>query len=345
MKKQSLFIVSLIIFLGLVFGIYQYFQAFEINNVSAVTVGTPNPGHTWAEIECSADILCVDTVNKRLGIGTNTPTKALDVVGDIKSSGDVCNGTGNCLSALASLTNACGGAATTYAYSATAYSGTYCLMGSSTPAAPAWPAQGASTSWTCPVTSGSPISCTATHAAPPVNGLCGPAATTYVYTATAFSGALCTLGTALPAPSFPTPSNSSSWYCVGSGGGTDSTCGATHSDLLVNGAHTSAQCTAAGGTVLLDGSNAFCRFDSGSCLAGMTMYQGWTATYTGMTAGDGCYCTESCVSQCCSHGSCYITGHTWANNATIESCSGTGTGCWIGSGINAYATRIQVGCY
>jgi hypothetical protein len=89
MKKQSLFIISIIIFLGLVFGIYQYFQAFEINNVSAVTVGVPNPGHTWAEIECNADTLCVDTVNKRLGIGTNNPTEALEVVGNLKITGNL----------------------------------------------------------------------------------------------------------------------------------------------------------------------------------------------------------------------------------------------------------------
>jgi hypothetical protein len=81
MKKQQVFIMLGIIFLGLIFGIYQYFQAFETENVSAVTVGVPNPGHTWAEIECSADTLCVDTVNKRVGIGTNNPTVALDVGG------------------------------------------------------------------------------------------------------------------------------------------------------------------------------------------------------------------------------------------------------------------------
>jgi uncharacterized protein (TIGR02145 family) len=86
MKKQHLFIASSVIFLGLIFGIYQYFQAFETDNVSAVTVGTPSPGHSWAEMECSADTLCIDAENKRLGIGTNTPATALDVVGDVSVS-------------------------------------------------------------------------------------------------------------------------------------------------------------------------------------------------------------------------------------------------------------------
>jgi hypothetical protein len=81
MQKHHLFIVSIIIFMGLVFGIYQYFQAFETENVSAVTIGVPNPGHTWAEIECSANSLCIDTVNNRVGIGTNNPTATLDVGG------------------------------------------------------------------------------------------------------------------------------------------------------------------------------------------------------------------------------------------------------------------------
>jgi hypothetical protein len=57
--------------------------------VSAVTVGVPNPGHTWSEIECNANTLCIDTVNKRLGIGTNNPAKTLDVVGDASVSGQL----------------------------------------------------------------------------------------------------------------------------------------------------------------------------------------------------------------------------------------------------------------
>ncbi len=243
MNKQKYLILFSVLLLGFGFSVYQYFQALGTDSVSAVTVGTPDPGHAWSQMECSADSLCVDTVNNRLGIGTNTPTYKLDVTGtihasgNITTSGDVCNGTGNCLSALATLTNACGGAATTYAYSATAYSGTFCVMGTSTPASPSFPAQGASTSWTCPVTSGSPVSCTATRSAAPVNGVCGPAATTYASTATAFSGALCSTGSASPAsPAFPAQGSSTSWSCLGTGGGSSPSCTASRSvSYCVNG--------------------------------------------------------------------------------------------------------------
>ncbi|MFA5431322.1 MAG: glycine-rich domain-containing protein [Candidatus Paceibacterota bacterium] len=99
MKKQQLFIVTGIIISGLVFGIYQYFQAFEVGNVSAVQIGTPNPGHTWAQMECSGDTLCIDVENKRLGIGTANPSVALEVNGSIKvgTGGNICFANGRCL--------------------------------------------------------------------------------------------------------------------------------------------------------------------------------------------------------------------------------------------------------
>jgi len=100
MKKQYLFIALAVFFLGLIFLGFQYYKAFKVENVSAVTTGTPNPGHSWSEMECSSDTLCVDTINKRLGIGTNNPTKTVDIIGEVKVSGDVCNGTGKCLSSV-----------------------------------------------------------------------------------------------------------------------------------------------------------------------------------------------------------------------------------------------------
>jgi hypothetical protein len=162
MGKNNLIIIFVIIFLGLIFGTYQYFQVLETERVSAVTVGIPTSGHDWTQMECNADTLCMDTANKRLGVGTNNPTEKLEVGGNIKASGDICGG-GSCLSVLGKFTNSCGAAATTYAYSATAYSGTYCAISTPTPTAPAWPVAGSSTTWTCPVPAGTPISCTATH--------------------------------------------------------------------------------------------------------------------------------------------------------------------------------------
>ena len=82
MKKQHLFIILSVILLGFVFGIIQYYQALKTEDVSAVTVGIPNPGHSLAQLECSADSLCVDTTNNRVGIGTANPISKLQVVGD-----------------------------------------------------------------------------------------------------------------------------------------------------------------------------------------------------------------------------------------------------------------------
>lgn len=103
MKKQHLFIVSGIILTGLAFGTYQYFQAFKTENALAVTVGTFNPGHPWVQMECNGDTLCIDSTNKKVGVGTNNPTEKLTVAGNIKST-DICTDSG-CLNALFQTVN------------------------------------------------------------------------------------------------------------------------------------------------------------------------------------------------------------------------------------------------
>ena len=95
MKKQHLFIILSVVLLGFVFGVIQYYQALKTEDVSAVTVGIPNPGHSLAQLECSATSLCVDTTNNRVGIGTNNPTQKLDV-----SSGNIQLGDSRSTSAL-----------------------------------------------------------------------------------------------------------------------------------------------------------------------------------------------------------------------------------------------------
>jgi hypothetical protein len=79
MKKQHLFIILVVVLLGFVFGVIQYYQALKTEDVSAVTVGIPNPGHSLAQLECSADSLCVDTTNNRVGIGTANPGVQLEL--------------------------------------------------------------------------------------------------------------------------------------------------------------------------------------------------------------------------------------------------------------------------
>jgi hypothetical protein len=88
MKKNYLFIFSMVVFLGLIFSIYQYYNVLKLEDVSSASV-IPNPGHSWDEMECSSDILCIDATNKKIGIGTDTPTQLLDVNGNARINGNL----------------------------------------------------------------------------------------------------------------------------------------------------------------------------------------------------------------------------------------------------------------
>lgn len=74
MNKNTYLIISLF-FLATIFTSYYF--------VSAAPVGTPNPGHLWAEMQCSADSVCVDTSLNKVGVGTNSPAAKLHVIGNI----------------------------------------------------------------------------------------------------------------------------------------------------------------------------------------------------------------------------------------------------------------------
>ena len=74
MNKNTYLIISLF-FLATIFTSYYF--------VSAAPVGTPNPGHLWAEMQCSADSVCVDTSSNKVGVGTNSPAAKLHVIGNI----------------------------------------------------------------------------------------------------------------------------------------------------------------------------------------------------------------------------------------------------------------------
>lgn len=157
-KKRFYILSSTILLIGIAAGIVQYVGAFDALYAAAV-----NPGHTWAEIECT-DTFCVDTVNEQIGIGTTTPTEKLDIVGDIKLSGDICLANGICLSSIP-YNGKCGTAAKTYAEDATTYgTNTLCASGTSSPAYPVFPVAGGSTSWSClGRNTGSDDSCTMFH--------------------------------------------------------------------------------------------------------------------------------------------------------------------------------------
>ncbi len=99
-----------------------------------------------------------------------------------------------------------------------------------------------------------------------VDGVCGPAATTYNFGDTAFSGNLCTVGTATPTPFFPTESNPiKTWTCV-STAGSSPTCTAV---LKVDG-----ECGTAAVNYQIDdlfpGTYSYC--DSGTMLVNSQTY-------------------------------------------------------------------------
>lgn len=79
MNKKHLIIISCILLIGLVAGVWQYIETFKVEIASAArTAGVPNPGHAWSTIECSTSNMCVDTSG--VGIGTNAPAGKLHIV-------------------------------------------------------------------------------------------------------------------------------------------------------------------------------------------------------------------------------------------------------------------------
>ncbi len=86
-KKSYVFAIVFLMLIALISSVCQYMNIMKTEDVSAVTVGTPNPGHTWSSMECSADSLCIDPAGNKLGIGTNTPSQKLEVNGNIKLGG------------------------------------------------------------------------------------------------------------------------------------------------------------------------------------------------------------------------------------------------------------------
>ena len=84
MNKRYLIAIILSLFAVFSAEVYEYAKVLRLGEVSAVTVGVPNPGHAWSTMECSSDTLCIDTSSKYVGIGTNTPAAKLDVNGGVK---------------------------------------------------------------------------------------------------------------------------------------------------------------------------------------------------------------------------------------------------------------------
>lgn len=137
----------------------------------------------------------------------------------------------------------------------------------------------------------------------------------------------------------------SNWICntVTAGGG-----GSTLD--LVNGLHSSAQCTAIGGTVVGDGSgNSFCRFNQATCPSGWLQYQNWRTT-----SSRTCQASSIDEGPC---GPCTTGSDPWQNNPSRPTCTyrraiptkGEGStdaceGTSVASGV-CTAIISQIGCY
>lgn len=96
-KLYILFFTAFILFLAMAF---QYLQELKTDFVNAYTTKPAN-GHSWAEMECTSDLCVVPGTG--IGLGTDSPTLKLSVVGSVGATGSISSG-GN-ISASGSLSS------------------------------------------------------------------------------------------------------------------------------------------------------------------------------------------------------------------------------------------------
>jgi len=150
-----------------------------------------------------------------------TPTCTIGTPGTISGTGPwtwVCTGinggaNANC-SANKIINGACGTNAATYTVAQTAYTGTFCASGTTAPATPAFPALGASVTWSCQGANGGTTTnlCTSKRAQ---NASC-PASGNYATAPTP----TCTIGT----PGTISGTGPWTWVCTGINGGANASC-------------------------------------------------------------------------------------------------------------------------
>ena len=338
--NKNISIVLFVVSLGLAASIYQYVETFRSEIVSAYDTGKPAVGHSWSEMMCTAG-LCIK--DDKVGIGTDNPQNTLELGSGATLKISAGAGAGKVLTSdangVATWGSASSGSGTENYLSKWATSsslgdsviydnGTNVGVGTSAPSKKL-------------EVSGDILS---TGDVCNGNGKCLSA--TYQTNVMIGSNPTCPSGQTMIMKAYNgtwyTYDNASisSWNKV--------TCGALLSAdgtvLLVNNTHTGKNCTDASGTVLSDGTNSFCRFDSSSCPSGWTMYNGWSTTGPATVCCQATYIT--CVATFC----CNAGGHSWSNDGAVETCSAGGTincsGHGAGArGCTAGTSRIQVGCY
>ncbi len=125
----------------------------------------------------------------------------------------------------------CGSNATTYPYTTTSWPSTsqtaFCSTGTLSGSTPSFPAQGATTTWTClGQNGGSNATCSARREPAPINGSCGPANGQKLIEFPSEESQLCNRGNV---KNITTTSSGWEWDCEGLYGGTTAHCSATSS--------------------------------------------------------------------------------------------------------------------
>ncbi|BFT95107.1 hypothetical protein MNSC_11150 [Minisyncoccus archaeophilus] len=230
--------------------------------------------------------------------------------------------------ANAPQTGACGSAAKTYAYNATAYTGSFCNTGTSVPATPTFPTQGATINWICNgLYGGGYVLCDAKRGAP---GACGSAVRTFAYNETSYGTySQCSTGTS-SSTSFPSQGGSTSWTCSGiNGGPASTTCTASRANAPQTGACGSAAKTYAYNATAYTGS--FCNTGTSVPATPTFPVQGATINWicNGLYGGGYVICNAKRDNP----PACVWTCNPWSlciNGTQSRSCSALPIGC-VGS--------------
>ncbi|HOI59935.1 MAG TPA: hypothetical protein PKU93_01270 [Candidatus Pacearchaeota archaeon] len=150
--------------------------------------------------------------------------------------------------------------------------------------------------------------------------------------------------TTAPTCTYQTAYGSNYVTCT-SGGWTAAIC-AKVGQPLYNSEHTVDQCEFWNGTVVSDGVDTFCRFDSGVCPATWKQFKNWSTTIPA-TSGYPTYEWNVWA------GTVYTGSHAWSNTARESYyCfyNSAKDKCVVGynygyGGETVYATTTQIGCY
>ncbi len=267
--------------------------------------------------------------------------------------------TASCSASL-KVDGACGGAAGSYAYNASGYNGAYCNAGTAN-STPAFPASGSTATWTCLGTNGGNNSaiCVATRSASPVNGACGTANKTYLYSDTSYgSDTYCSAGNPSATPAFPAQGSAVTWSCNGTNGGTNAgNCTASRGTAPVNGA-----CGSSSGQNLASApTSGLCNAGTASAVSGTGP---WSWSCAGLNGGSTASCSATWTGSI--NGTCGPAAATY--NSTTNGYAGaycnTGTPnstpffpiagastSWTCLGLNGgtnamcTATRLSGGCH